>query len=140
MTQSGVVPKKFGNSVIAPVVKNASSSLIDVCNYRPVSIIYIIAKIFESLISLRFGYLFSSHTNQFGFCAGGGCNKAMFVFNNTVKYFREKNSNVYICVLDITKAFDRLNHFSIFQCLLERGLPTQLVELFFVGTEICIHT
>ena len=131
MTQCGVIPNKFGNSVITPVVKNASRSLSEVCNFRPVSIISIIAKIFESLISLRFGHLFSSHANQFGFCAEVGCNKAIFAFNNTVRYFRDKNSNVYICALDITKAFDRLNHFSLFQCLLEHELPTQLVELFF---------
>ena len=140
MTQIGVVHEKFGNSVIIIVVKNDSCSLSDVYNYRPVSIISIIATIFESSLSLRFRLLFSPYANQFGFCAGGGCNKAIFAFNNTVRYFCEKNGNVYICALDITKAFDRLNHFSIFQCLLERGLLTRLVELFFVDTEICIRT
>ena len=90
MIQCGVVPKKFGKSVITPLVKNASHSLSDVCNYKPVSIISIIAKIFESLISLRFGHLFSLHANQFGFCAGGSCNKVIFAFNNTVRYFCEK--------------------------------------------------
>ena len=39
MTQYGVIPNKFGNSVITQVVKNASRSLSDVCNFRPVSII-----------------------------------------------------------------------------------------------------
>ena len=67
MTQCGVVPKKFGNSVITPVVKNASRSLSNVCNYKSVSIISIIAKIFESLLSLRFWHLFLSHVNKFGF-------------------------------------------------------------------------
>ena len=131
MTQCGVIPNKFGNSVITPVVKNASRSLSDVCNFRPVSIISIIAKIFESLISLRFGHLFSSHANQFGFCAEGRCNKAILAFKNTVRYFCDKNNNVCICAFDITKAFDRLNHFSLFQCFLKHGLPTQLVELYF---------
>ena len=72
MTQCGVITKKFGNGVKTPVVKNASHSLSDVCNFRPVSIISIIAQIFESLISLHFGHLFSSHANQFGFCAERG--------------------------------------------------------------------
>ena len=75
--------------------------------------------------------MFSSHANQFGFCAEGESNKAIFAFNINVRYFRDKNSNIHVCALDITKAFDRLNHFSLFQCLLERGLPTQLVALFF---------
>ena len=82
--------KKFGNSVQTPVVKNASRSLSDVCKYRPVSIISIKAKKFKSLISLFYRHLFSPHVNQFGFSAGGGCNKAIFTFKNTVRYFREK--------------------------------------------------
>ena len=32
MTKCGVVPKKFGKSVITPVVKNTSRSLNNVCN------------------------------------------------------------------------------------------------------------
>ncbi len=130
MMQLGAVPRNFGRSVITPVVKNASRSTNDLSNYRPVSIISIIAKTFESLVNLRFGHLFSTSVNQFGFSANGGCSKAIFAFNSTVQYFREKNSNVYLCALDISKAFDRLNHYSIFQCLIERGLPVQLVDVF----------
>ena len=116
--QLGMVPYKFCRGIILPVVKNASNSLNDLFNYRPVSIIFIIAKTFESLVSLKFGHLFTTHVNQFGFSTNGGCSKAIFAPNSTVQYFREKNSNVYLCALDMSKAFDRLNHFSIFQCLI----------------------
>ena len=55
-----VVPHNFGVSVIAPVVKDTSSSLHDVNNHRPVAIISVISKAFESLINLHFGQLFMS--------------------------------------------------------------------------------
>ena len=59
----GVVPHNFGVSVITPIVKNTSSSLHDVNNYRPVAIISVISKAFESLINLHFGQLYTYHEN-----------------------------------------------------------------------------
>ena len=54
-------------------------------------------KTFKSLVNLIFGHLFSTHVNQFGFSTYGGCSKAILAFNSTIYYFREKNSNVYLC-------------------------------------------
>ena len=131
MLESGCVPINFGCSIITPVVKNASLSLCDVSNYRPVSIISIIAKTFELLIDYRFGASFNSHVNQFGFVKDGGCNKAVFAMTSVADYFRDRRSNVYIAALDATKAFDRVNHFSLMSCLLERGLPVKLVNVLY---------
>jgi hypothetical protein len=127
----GIVPEKFCLSIFTPVVKQASGQLSDVSNYRPVAIICILAKTFELLVEQQFGFLFDNHENQFGFCKGGGCSKAIFAFNSTVNYFRDKHSNVFLSALDVTKAFDRINHFSLLSCLLERGFPVQLVNVFF---------
>jgi hypothetical protein len=85
----------------------------------------------NQLLAVVLIILFYTHSNQFGFCTNDGCNKAIFAFNSTVKYFSEKRSNVYVCSLDITKVFDRLNHFTLMQCLIERGFPLQLVMVFF---------
>ena len=109
---------------------NVSNSLYDENNYRPVSIISILAKTFKSLVDLHYGHLFHFHDNQFGFCDGGGCNKAMFAFTNSVRYFRNRHNNIYVAALDVTKAFDRVNQFNVLQCLLECGFPVKLVHVF----------
>ena len=88
---------------------------------RPVSIISIVAKLSKMIVSARFGHLFNLNDNQHGFSINGGCNKDIFAVNNTVKYFCNKSSNIFLCVVDVYKAFDRLNHFSLLQCLIERG-------------------
>ena len=72
MIQLGIVLHNFCRSVILLVVKNASKSLNDLSNYRPVSVISIIAKTHESLVCLKFGHLFTTHVNQFGFSTNGG--------------------------------------------------------------------
>ena len=111
MLLHGIVPKGFGQSVITPVIKCKNKSFADVNNYRPVSIIPICSKIFESCVSCMFSDKFDNHRNQFRFVKEGGCSKALFAFNSIVKYFKSKGSNVFCCSLDATKAFDRLNHF-----------------------------
>ena len=50
MLEYGLTSDNFGTSVFSPVVKNASGSLLDVSNYRPIAITTVIAKAFESLI------------------------------------------------------------------------------------------
>ncbi len=37
---------------------------------------------------------------------------------------------MYFCALDAIKAFDRVNHFFLFKCMVERGFPTGLVNVF----------
>ena len=46
MLRISLTPKGFGLSVVTSVIKNKNTSVNDVNNYRPVSIIPIIAKLF----------------------------------------------------------------------------------------------
>jgi hypothetical protein len=130
MVEAGIAPSKLGRSIVLPTVKNVNKSLNDIENYRPVSIIAIVAKVFEACVSLMMDDMLSFNENQFGFVKGGGCSKAIFSLNASVKYFNERGSNVYLCALDASKAFDRVNHFHLFQCLIERGFNLNLVKVF----------
>ena len=109
MVESGIVLDDFYASIITPTVKNVSNSPHDVNNYRLASIISALAKKLGSLVDIHYGHLFYFHDNQFGFCDRGGCSKAIFAFTNTVRYFMNRHSNVYLAALDVTKAFDRVN-------------------------------
>ena len=42
-----------------------------------------------------------------------GCCKALCTVKNMVKYFRDRNSYVYICSLDLAKAFAGIDHVAI---------------------------
>jgi len=52
----------------------------------------------------------------------------------TIDFFNERISNVYIASLDASKAFDRINHFKLFLAVIKKGLPMLFITLFVIGT------
>ena len=47
----------------------------------------------------------------------------------TVNYYTHNSSSVYCCLLDATKAFDRINYNKLFNLLIHRNLPSVVVRL-----------
>ena len=76
--------------------------------------------------------MFHFYDYQFGFFDAGGCNKTIFAFANTDRYFRNRHSNVNLAELDVIKAFDKVNQYNVLQRLLECGFPLKLVNVFFL--------
>ena len=48
------------------------------------------------------------------------CSSALFVLSQTVDYFVQHGSNVFMAALDARKAFNRINHVKLFEKLIER--------------------
>ena len=53
LLRCGEFPLEWRIADVTPISKGPLSAL--VCNYRPISITLVLSKVFESLISLRFG-------------------------------------------------------------------------------------
>ena len=53
----------------------------------------------------------------------------IFALQQIVDYYQSLNSPVYICYLDASKAFDRLNYLCLFNKLLNRNFPKTVVKL-----------
>ena len=45
------------------------------------------------------------------------------------KYYTQENSPVFTCFLDASKAFDKINHYTLFRKLLDRKTPVLLVRI-----------
>ena len=123
----GYVPTAFGAGIIVPLLNDNLGDVNDVNNYRGITLIPVISKLFELvIIEICKPYL---HTDdlQFGFKEGLGCANAVFVLNETVQYFTSKGSSVFSAALDLKKCFDRINHSKLFSSLLNAGLPLWIV-------------
>ena len=62
---------------------------------------------------------------QFEFKKKLGCPSALFFQRQTINYFNETNSNIYIA----SQASDRVNHFRLFMSLIEKKIPPVLANL-----------
>ena len=66
---------------------------------------------------------------QFGFTKDGGCQKALFVLRSVVGYFTTNGSNVYLAALDMSRAYDSINHFELFRQLIRNRMPKTIIVL-----------
>ena len=48
----------------------------------------------------------------------------------TVYFYHNRDTPVYMCFLDANKAFDRVNHWTLTKKLLDRNVPLHIVILF----------
>ena len=126
----GYVPNDFGIGTIVPVPKetiNAKNNCTS--NYRPITIIPIIAKLFEMLLLELVPELKMFSNLQYGFKEGLGCRNALFLLSKITDHFNSRGSNIYIASMDASKAFDRVNHYELFSAMYDRGISNVFISI-----------
>ena len=81
------------------------------------------SKLLERILLERLSNYLTTCCHQFGFKANHSTDACIYVLKETVDLYVEQQSSVYICLLDASKAFDRVNHFTLFKKLIKRGVP-----------------
>jgi hypothetical protein len=66
---------------------------------------------------------------QYGFRDNRGCPDAIFVLRRVIEQHLVRRRPLYICLIDITKAYDSVNRETAWKALLHRGAPPKIVEL-----------
>ena len=64
---------------------------------------------------------------QFGYKKNISCQNAVFTMQQTVDYFTQRGSTVFISSLDACKASDRISHAKLFEKLIQRHVPDCLL-------------
>ena len=108
----GDFPSTFKTGKITPIFKKGDAELLE--NYRPVSILPIFGKIFEKIIHKRL-YSFLTAKNilsdkQFGFRKGRSTAHALHSSVNIIEEAMGKNKHTLGIFIDLSKAFDTLDH------------------------------
>ena len=107
---------------LLPMIKDKLGKASDSNNYRSIAISSVILKLDWVLILL---YKDSLHLDKLQFSYQRNCSTTMCIWMviETIDYILRNNSEVFICTMDMTKAFDKVKHSILFQKLLKRHVP-----------------
>ena len=65
----------------------------------------------------------------------------IFIVKSLVKYYTGQNTSVYTCLLDASKAFDRINHWTLYAKLIDAHAPFLIVRVllfWYQMQQVCI--
>ena len=109
---TGVYPDPWKHPYVAPAFKNGDTE--NVGNYRPISILPIISKILEKIVANQLiTFLETNHLlsdEQHGFRPNLSTETALLKVTNKIYENIEKKKISLLLLLDLSKAFDSVNH------------------------------
>ena len=75
-----------------------------------------------------FGKYLYSCDNQFGFKTKVGCAHAIYIMREVVDYYVKNDSMINLCLIDVSKAFDKLCQPMLFLKLMKRHVPVAFIR------------
>ena len=119
------IPSNMNESIFVRIPKTMCTE------YRTLSLMSHLLKLILRIILLRNREQFEQEINilQSGFMTGKGTRDGIFNLRMINERYCEMNKEVYLCFIDYEKAFDRVNHEKLIDCLTDIGIDGKDVGL-----------
>ena len=98
-------------------------------NFRAITLSSILGKILDGIILEKEHAALCTSDLQFGFKSGTSTTHCTNVLMETVNYYNFNKTNVYVLLLDASKAFDRVKYCKLFKELLKRDMSPLVLRL-----------
>ena len=131
----GYLPAEFMKTAIVPIIKCKTRNPSDKNNYRPIALVTACSKIFELCLLeiIEVHVYLDTYDHQFGFKKQHSTDMCIFTLKSVIKYNKDNKALQYILVfLDASKAFDRVNHWKLFNKLIVRKVPLLIEDVYFL--------
>ena len=124
----GGMPDEWTLSVVVPIFKGKGDSMS--CGaYRGVKLLEHGMKIMERVLENRLRKIVRVDGMQFGFMPGRGTMDAVFILRRLQEEYRAKGKKLYMCFVDLEKAFDRVPRKVIEWAMRKKGIPEAMVRV-----------
>ena len=104
-------------------MKNNNASKVSSSNYRLIAITALLLKLFDHILLELSQPNLKPSNHQFGFQSGLSTGLCTWTLTETINYFRNRNSPVFLCLMDRTKAFDLVKLSLLFGKLKDKVAP-----------------
>ena len=116
-----MIPTEMKHPVFKAVLKKPKAMICT--EIRTISLIGHVTKLLLKIIQQRMAKKTGKEVSrlQSGFRPGTGTREGIFNLRIICERATDVQKDVYICLIDYTKAFDRVKHFKMIECLSEIG-------------------
>ena len=128
MIVHGHSPNELLNAILVSIPKDLRGNLNISDNYRGIALCSAITKIIDYIFLNKHSDVLHTSDLQFAFKEEHSTTMCTSVIKEVIAHYNSRGSNVYACLLDASKAFDRLNHGKLFNLLIERDLPAVVLR------------
>lgn len=136
-------PRLWKQAKVIPIPKSQSRARPE---YRPISILPFLSKVFEkAVIKQMHAYLTRNNllsSAQSGFRAKRSCKTALLLVVDDIRKALDLNSLTFLTLLDFSKAFDTVDHSILCEKLLNNfgfsSLATKLLHSYLSGRQQCV--
>ena len=122
----GFIPKVFQVCTLIPIVKDNKSSKLTSSNYRLIAIGALMIKIFDKVLLELCAETCKPSQYQFGYQKNMSTTICTWTMLESINYFRNRETSVFLCLLDLTKAFDQVVLSTLFHKLSKKIHPVLL--------------
>jgi exonuclease III len=122
-------PSDFKRAAIINIYKKGDR--MDCTNYRGISLLSVPGKVYTVLILGRVKSLLDAKLleHQAGFRPGRSCADQIFTLRNLMSISKSDQQPLYMCFIDLQKAYDTVNRTYLWLVLEQYGIPSHLLEL-----------
>jgi hypothetical protein len=130
----GIFPEKLKMAIVCPIYKEQNLDIHNFSSYRPISLLPALSKVFERVVYAQlYNYMNSNnlfHISQYGFRQGHSTELAALELVDRIGKDLDKKKIPISIFLDLSKAFDTLDHEILLKKLRYYGMDEIALQWF----------
>ena len=136
-------PQDWKRSVFIPIPKKGNAK--ECSNYHTIALISHASKVMLKILQARLQKYMNHELPdvQVGFTKGRGTRNQVASVRRIIEEARKFQKKIYFCFIDDAKAFDCVDHNSLWKILKEMGIPdhiTRLLRNVYAGQEATVRS